>query len=231
MSSGPRSSCSPAARRAPGVAAVAEGAQDYLVKGQVDGGLLDRAAALRRGAQARRREARGRCASRAAAAESARLERGLLPKPLMTADQVRCTPSTGRAGHRARARRRLLRRGAPTAPVRAADRRRLRARRGRGRARGARCGSPGGPWCSPGARRPDPGRPGAGADERAPPDELFATVATVTVDLADGPPGPARRPSAAALLAGGRVEPCTSRRGPRSALTGVPVPPADRPPG
>ena len=51
-----------------GVAAVAEGAQDYLVKGQVDGVAADPGAALRGRAQARRRErpaaARGRSCAR-----------------------------------------------------------------------------------------------------------------------------------------------------------------------
>jgi serine phosphatase RsbU (regulator of sigma subunit) len=66
-----------------GVAAVAEGAQDYLVKGRVDGVLLARAvryAVERRRADenaGRLREAELR------QAESARLERGLLPQPLL----------------------------------------------------------------------------------------------------------------------------------------------------
>jgi serine phosphatase RsbU (regulator of sigma subunit) len=66
-----------------GIAAVTEGAQDYLIKGRVDGILLSRAiryAVERRRADenaGRLREAELR------QAESARLERGLLPKPLM----------------------------------------------------------------------------------------------------------------------------------------------------
>ena len=72
-----------------GVAAVAHGAQDYLVKGQVDGDLLRRA--LRYSVHRKRAE---RSASelrenRLRAAENARLERGLLPAPLLTGDRVR----------------------------------------------------------------------------------------------------------------------------------------------
>lgn len=72
-----------------GVAAVAAGAQDYLVKGKVDGDLLIRSvryAVERRRAEAsllRLRE------EQLAAAESARLERGLLPSPLLEGSPVR----------------------------------------------------------------------------------------------------------------------------------------------
>ena len=72
-----------------GVAAVAAGAQDYLVKGKVDGQVLIRAvryAVERRRAEAsllRLRE------EELAAAESARLERGLLPSPLLAGSPVR----------------------------------------------------------------------------------------------------------------------------------------------
>ncbi|HEY2674493.1 MAG TPA: SpoIIE family protein phosphatase [Rugosimonospora sp.] len=71
-----------------GIAAVAEGAQDYLIKGRVDGVLLTRAvryAVERRRAEdstQRLREAELR------AAESSRLERGLLPQPLMNTSAV-----------------------------------------------------------------------------------------------------------------------------------------------
>lgn len=72
-----------------GVAAVAAGAQDYLVKGKVDGQVLIRAvryAVERRRAESslvRLRE------EQLAAAESARLERGLLPSPLLAGSPVR----------------------------------------------------------------------------------------------------------------------------------------------
>jgi serine phosphatase RsbU (regulator of sigma subunit) len=71
-----------------GVAAVAEGAQDYLVKGQVDGVLLTRAL---RYAVERKRADEGAQRLREVElrqAESARLERGLLPQPLMQTTEV-----------------------------------------------------------------------------------------------------------------------------------------------
>ncbi len=67
-----------------GVEAVSAGAQDYLVKGQIDGQGLTRAV---RYAVERRRadEARQQLElARAHAEENARLERGLLPAPLVT---------------------------------------------------------------------------------------------------------------------------------------------------
>jgi DNA-binding NarL/FixJ family response regulator len=72
-----------------GTAAVAAGAQDYLVKGKVDGQVLIRAvryAIERRRAEVsllRLRE------EELAAAESSRLERGLLPSPLLAGSAVR----------------------------------------------------------------------------------------------------------------------------------------------
>jgi serine phosphatase RsbU (regulator of sigma subunit) len=67
-----------------GAEAVARGAQDYLVKGQVDGFLLQRVvryAVERQRAEETQRQLRE---ARLYAAENARLERGLLPSPLLT---------------------------------------------------------------------------------------------------------------------------------------------------
>jgi serine phosphatase RsbU (regulator of sigma subunit) len=71
-----------------GVAAVAEGAQDYLVKGQVDGVLLVRS--LRYAVERKRSDENARRLREVELrqAESARLERGLLPQPLMDTTQV-----------------------------------------------------------------------------------------------------------------------------------------------
>jgi serine phosphatase RsbU (regulator of sigma subunit) len=71
-----------------GVVAVAEGAQDYLVKGQVDGTLLVRA--LRYAVERKRADENTRRLREVELrqAESARLERGLLPQPLMDTTKV-----------------------------------------------------------------------------------------------------------------------------------------------
>ncbi|MDN5747674.1 MAG: fused response regulator/phosphatase [Pseudonocardia sp.] len=84
-----------------GIEAVASGAQDYLVKGKVDGPLLIRA--IRYAVERRRAETttlRLR-EEQLVAAESVRLERGLLPQPLLAGSPVRAR-SFYRAG-RARA--------------------------------------------------------------------------------------------------------------------------------
>jgi serine phosphatase RsbU (regulator of sigma subunit) len=76
---------------AQGVAALAEGAQDYLVKGAVDGAVLLRAV---RYAVERRRAERAAVALREAelsARENERLERGLLPQPILEHGGLRAT--------------------------------------------------------------------------------------------------------------------------------------------
>jgi serine phosphatase RsbU (regulator of sigma subunit) len=80
-----------------GEEAVAAGAQDYLVKGQVDGFLLQRVvryAVERQRAEETQRQLRE---ARLYAAENARLERGLLPSPVLT-DRRLAVASRYRAG-------------------------------------------------------------------------------------------------------------------------------------
>jgi serine phosphatase RsbU (regulator of sigma subunit) len=86
-----------------GTAAVAAGAEDYLVKGQVDGRVLVRAvryAVERRQAAAVRQELR---AAQIQAQEATRLERGLLPVPILPD-----TTLTAGAGYRPGRQRTLL---------------------------------------------------------------------------------------------------------------------------
>ncbi|MFD3729251.1 PP2C family protein-serine/threonine phosphatase [Streptomyces sp. NPDC058671] len=74
-----------------GLAAVAAGAQDYLVKGLIEPSDLGRA--IRYAIQRRQSEQAAAAvqASRLRAEENARLERGLLPSPLLRSDTVRVT--------------------------------------------------------------------------------------------------------------------------------------------
>lgn len=71
-----------------GVEALTAGAQDYLVKDTISGGLLERSiryAVERKRAQRTQAQLRE---VRMSAAEQARLERGLLPKPLLHQDRI-----------------------------------------------------------------------------------------------------------------------------------------------
>ena len=106
-----------------GTDAVAAGAQDYLVKGKVDGPLLIRA--IRYAVERRRAETsllRLR-EEQLVAAESSRLERGLLPSPLLAGSDVHSV-TFYRAGRNPRgAGRRLLRRRARRRRHRARDHR------------------------------------------------------------------------------------------------------------
>lgn len=74
-----------------GVAAVTAGAQDYLIKGQVDPELLSRA--LRYAVQRKRAEqaTQALVESQVRAEENARLERGLLPTPMVSTPGLEVT--------------------------------------------------------------------------------------------------------------------------------------------
>lgn len=83
-----RSSCTGLAEEETGLAAVAAGAQDYLVKGRVEPELFGRA--VRYAIQRKQAEqaAVALQASQMQAQENARLERGLLPRPLLNGAAV-----------------------------------------------------------------------------------------------------------------------------------------------
>ncbi|MFI6869184.1 PP2C family protein-serine/threonine phosphatase [Nocardia sp. NPDC050406] len=69
-----------------GMAAVAEGAQDYLIKGRVEPELFGRAVRYAIQRKQAERTSAALQASQMRAQENARLERGLLPTPLLPAD-------------------------------------------------------------------------------------------------------------------------------------------------
>ena len=86
-----------------GIEALAAGAQDYLIKGHVDGALLARS--IRYAVERRRAEDAQRqlALAQVQASENARLERGLLPTPLVTDTRLQVS-----AHYRAGRRRALL---------------------------------------------------------------------------------------------------------------------------
>jgi serine phosphatase RsbU (regulator of sigma subunit) len=78
------------ADRAAGLRAVAAGAQDFLVKGEVDGPLLARS--IRYALERKRADDAARAAYEAElrSQENARLERGLLPRPVLRDEALSC---------------------------------------------------------------------------------------------------------------------------------------------
>ena len=116
-----------------GIEAVGAGAQDYLIKGSTSGVLLARS--LRYAVERRRAELTAQQLSIAQleARENARLERGLLPEPLVDRPGAHARLPLQAGPPPRAARRRLLRRGADAGRDRPRDRRRRqrpRARRG-----------------------------------------------------------------------------------------------------
>ena len=85
----PRSSCSPgAASERLGVRAVAAGAQDYLVKGRVDDQLLARSIRYAIERQRAARLTRDLFAAERRRADNTRMERALIPTPLLRSSDV-----------------------------------------------------------------------------------------------------------------------------------------------
>jgi serine phosphatase RsbU (regulator of sigma subunit) len=73
---------------AAGVAAVNAGAQDYLVKGRVDAGLLTRAVRYAIGRRQAEDDAQQLWIAAVRAEENARLERGLVPSPIVSDESI-----------------------------------------------------------------------------------------------------------------------------------------------
>ena len=86
------------AEESAGLAAVAAGAQDYLIKGQAPPDVFGRA--IRYAAQRKQVEQASAALQVSAlrAEENARLERALLPTPLIRTGESRWSPGTARAG-------------------------------------------------------------------------------------------------------------------------------------
>ena len=95
-----------------GEQAVRAGAQDYLVKGEVDGQDAVPGDQVRDGAAARWSEAQRQLhEAQVSAQENARLERGLLPSPVLADARLSVAARYRPGGKQRAARRGLLRRG------------------------------------------------------------------------------------------------------------------------